>query len=244
MTDEPSSAVAVADRVSDLLADAAGALLVGLGLLAVASVVLRTVSASAPGDPVASAFVLAFGVAFLVGGVAVAPTARRRLARRHPATTVGRARRVDHRTVTDTDTDTVTDTGDASGPTVQPGPTCTDCGDDVEVGLDTRFREEIVLAGVPLYTLDEGHNYYCADCALAEAPTVGGHGGPTGDAPTGTDTDTVEHPASPAGSPVGTPEGSREGSSGREASDERDTDADREPLRESDGESTGAPARE
>lgn len=217
MTDEPSSAVGVADRVSDLLADAAGALLVGLGLLAIGSVLLRTVSASAPGDPVASAVVLAFGVAFLAGGLAVAPTARRRLARRHPATTVGRARRVDHRTVTE----------DASGPAVPPGTTCADCGERVETGLDTRFREELVLAGVPLYTLEEGHNYTCADCALADAPGADGGVDVAGDAPASADTDAGHQSATPDGASSGTVEASRGEATGREAADERVTETHR-----------------
>jgi hypothetical protein len=166
MTDEPSTAVAFADRIADLLSAAAGWILIALGGFAVASVVLRVVSPSTPNDPVASAFVLAFGLVFLVCGTVLEPSIRRRLARRHERTAFGRARRVDHRVVR----------GDRSGrdvgPDIPTGTSCADCGRSIEAGLDTRFREEYVVAGVPLYTVEEGHNYYCAECAVEDSPVA------------------------------------------------------------------------
>lgn len=95
----------------------------------------------------------AIGVALLLGGLAVLPPVRRRLARRHGPTKFGRHRTVDHRVVY---------------PHEGYDEPCVVCGKRGRSGLLRRRRDETVLAGVPLRTHERDHNFYCERCATAE----------------------------------------------------------------------------
>jgi len=92
----------------------------------------------------------AIGIAFLLGGLAVLPPVRRRLARRHGLTKFGRLKTVDHRVVY---------------PHEGYDEPCVVCGKRGRSGLLRRRRDETVAAGVPLRTHDRDHNFYCEQCA-------------------------------------------------------------------------------
>lgn len=77
----------------------------------------------------------------------VMPPTRRRIRNRHPPTTFGPTESVEERCVTDTN---------------RP---CAVCGSRVEDGTVRDYEREQVLAGIPLYTMAAGENYYCGDCA-------------------------------------------------------------------------------
>ena len=113
------------------------------------------VAASSGSTPILGAI----GLAFLLGGLAVLPPVRRRLARRHGPTKFGRLKTVDHRVVY---------------PQEGYDEPCVVCGDRGRSGLLRRRRDETVIAGVPLVTHERDHNFYCERCATAELNGSGG----------------------------------------------------------------------
>lgn len=149
----------VARNVEDLLWGALGWTLLVVGAL--------TALVTAPGAAIGAGS-LAVGTAvalvglLLVGlGVLCNPRFGRQIARRHEPTTVGRVRTVDHRVV-------------------RPGERCYEpcavCGDGVDAGVVRRRRDELVVAGLPVYAFEIGHNHYCAGCAeehVFAGPDVG-----------------------------------------------------------------------
>lgn len=74
------------------------------------------------------------------------PPTRRRLANRHPPTTFGPTTSVDERFVESTD---------------KP---CSVCFDRVERGVKREYEQSYVVAGVPLYSIERGENWYCESC--------------------------------------------------------------------------------
>jgi len=42
---------------------------------------------------------------------------------------------------------------------------CVSCGSGLTEGLVRRYRDEFVLAGVPVWTVSENRNFYCPNCA-------------------------------------------------------------------------------
>lgn len=74
------------------------------------------------------------------------PPTRRRLANRHPPTTFGPTTSVDERFVENTD---------------KP---CSVCFDRVERGVKREYEQNYVVAGIPLYTIERGENWYCESC--------------------------------------------------------------------------------
>lgn len=161
MSDEPSSVVALADSVSDLLNGIAGWILVALGvagLLSAGGSVVQLVGGASPGpNPAVVALLTLFSLLFVTLGVFVNPRFRRRLDRRHAPSRFGRVRSVDDRVV-HADEDC--------------RERCVVCEDRVDRGLDRRYRSEFVVAGVPVYTASEDHNYYCLACATADRSGV------------------------------------------------------------------------
>lgn len=117
----------------------------------------------------AIALIAAFVVVAL--GVLVNPGTRRRLHRRHDPSAFGRVRSVDRRTIRSAEDCTER---------------CVERRARIERGLVRRYREEHVVAGLPVYTSSIGYNHYCLECA-----TVGGKvpdaGPSTGDAATDRD---------------------------------------------------------
>jgi len=93
----------------------------------------------------------AFGLAFVLVGLYVLPPVRRRIRNRHSPTTFGPTESVDKRYVKRTD---------------RP---CTVCGSRVVDGVVRDYEREYVFAGVPLYTMENGENYYCQDCQSVDA---------------------------------------------------------------------------
>lgn len=86
------------------------------------------------------------GVTFGLVGLYMLPPARRRIRDRHAPTTFGPAETVEKRYVQYTD---------------RP---CAVCGSRVVDGVVRDYKQEYAVAGVPLYTMENGENYYCEDC--------------------------------------------------------------------------------
>jgi predicted nucleic acid-binding Zn ribbon protein len=91
--------------------------------------------------------IMLLGGVFLVAALWMMPATRRRLANRHPPTTFGRTRSTEETT------------------RVDPDSPCVVCSAAVEEGVERSYREEYVVAGVPLFTTDAGENQYCRSCA-------------------------------------------------------------------------------
>lgn len=87
-----------------------------------------------------------FGLAFMLVGLYTTPPVRRRIRERRSPTTFGPTETIDKRYVEQTD---------------RP---CAVCGSRVVDGVVRDYKQEYVLAGVPLYTMENGENYYCRDC--------------------------------------------------------------------------------
>lgn len=107
-------------------------------LLLVSGVGLLAILAPVP-------FVL--GLFFLGGAAWAFPPTRRRLQNRHLSTTSGHVHSTDEMPITDSEIP------------------CNVCGSSIEEGVERTYREEYVLAGVPLFTTESGTNCYCRDCA-------------------------------------------------------------------------------
>ncbi|MFC5367666.1 hypothetical protein [Salinirubrum litoreum] len=149
MPETPSTLVAAADATSELLYAAGSLLALLVGVVATAAGLV----AGAGGDLVPGAILLVVGVAFLLLGAATTRRGRRRIARRHGPTAFGRRPTVESRIVR---------------PEESFDGRCVRCGASVESGAVRRYREETLVAGVPLYTHETGENAYCLDCALDE----------------------------------------------------------------------------
>ena len=115
-----------------------GAFAAGLGLFIAGIAVL--VSAGFSAVPIV------VGLALLVLGLRVFPPTYRRIQDRHPPTTFGPTQSVEERVVSDTNE------------------ACSVCLDRVEKGIHREYTEEYVVAGLPLYTIEEGENWYCESC--------------------------------------------------------------------------------
>ncbi|WP_128477303.1 hypothetical protein [Halorussus pelagicus] len=144
----------LAEVISGILYEIAGWLSILLGLAAAVSVVAHAFSSRAAVGPLAVLTV--FSALFLALGVSVHPGLRDRIERRHGIGRFGRATTVDQRVVRPHETHPEQ---------------CVRCGAGVERGVVRRYREEYVLAGVPVLTASAGRNSYCAECALDELST-------------------------------------------------------------------------
>lgn len=102
-------------------------------------------------DPAA----IVLGLFFLAWAAWSFPPTRRRLEDRHPVATFGPTRSTETTAVSDPDTP------------------CVVCASPVTEGVERRYREEYVLAGVPLFTTEAGENHYCRDCAMGDVEDVG-----------------------------------------------------------------------
>lgn len=151
MSKDRPDAVALAETVSDLLYGIAGWMLVGLGIAGIVGAV-----GGATRDPSTSgiaAVVFLLSACFIAFGVFVNPRFRRRLNRRRSLTRFGWVRTVDQRVLRVAE---------------DQSERCVECGRRMSEGLVRRYREEFVVAGVPVYTLSEGKNHYCPDCATSD----------------------------------------------------------------------------
>ncbi|MWG36891.1 zinc ribbon domain-containing protein [Halomarina oriensis] len=91
------------------------------------------------------------GAFFFLAALWMIPATRRRWRDRHPPTTFGHTRSIDETTRFDTDNP------------------CVVCSGSVEEGIERAYREEYVLAGIPLFTTASGANHYCRSCASGDS---------------------------------------------------------------------------
>lgn len=97
-----------------------------------------------------------FGLPILLGGLYLFPPTRRRIERRHPVTRFGTVRSTDETVVH------------------SPDKPCVACGRPIDTGIRRSYREETVVAGIPILTSQEGENHYCETCsALGAYPDAG-----------------------------------------------------------------------
>jgi hypothetical protein len=89
---------------------------------------------------------LLFGIGVLLTSLLVFPPVRSRLRDRHPPSTFGPTQTVEEYAVSGTDQ------------------LCSVCRDRVDEGVVREYREEQVAAGIPLYTIEAGENWYCQSC--------------------------------------------------------------------------------
>lgn len=121
---------------------------VGITFVLIAAGIVALAGITPASVLVASLVLLAAGICF--------PSIRRNFRPTHPIGTFGPTKSTEERSVQDA------------------GRPCTVCGSAVEHGVERTYREEVVAAGVGLYTTEEGRNYYCEDCTVV---------GPSGDDP-------------------------------------------------------------
>ena len=88
------------------------------------------------------------GLPLLVGGLYLFPPVRRRIDRRHSITRFGTVRSTDETVVR------------------APDRPCVACGRPIDTGVKRTYREETVLAGIPLFTVRDGENHYCESCSV------------------------------------------------------------------------------
>ncbi|WP_330632856.1 hypothetical protein [Halocatena halophila] len=148
-SDGSSLAIQLADTTARIVNTVGGWMLVLIGGLGLLSAVGHAIQRPA-----------AFGITLLMGlvwvllvtvGLVVTPRGRERLARRGNPSEFGTAHRVDERTI-------------RTDRSFQ----CVSCDTDRHQGLERRFTEAFVVAGVRMATLSETANYYCPTCALSE----------------------------------------------------------------------------
>ncbi len=152
MASKPSS-VELADTVAELMSGVAGWLLIGLGIVALLAGIGGIVQEAGTADVIVPSLLVGVAILFIVSGVFVNPRFRRRLDRRHGRSRFGRMKTVDHRIRSGTED------GRES---------CVVCDSRSKEGLVRRYRQEYVVAGIPLWTISENRNVYCPDCALME----------------------------------------------------------------------------
>ena len=174
MTDKPSS-VAIADTVSELLYGIAGWLLIGLGGLAFLGGASGVARNAGTADAVVSLLSVGFAFAFVSLGVFVNPRFRRRLDRRRGIARFGRVKTVDSGILSAAE---------------NRRESCVSCGASLTEGLVRRYREEFVIAGVPVWTASERRNVYCPDCSIEHASVRG---------PIGTDDGRAERASAESG---------------------------------------------
>jgi hypothetical protein len=147
------SSIELADAASELMKGVAGWLLIGLGIAGLLSGTGGIVQQAGTANIIAPVLVAGFAILFLVSGVFVNPRFRRRLDRRHGPSQFGRVKTVENQTRSATE---------------DRRESCVVCGSTSKEGLMRQYRQEYVVAGVPLWTISENHNFYCPACALAE----------------------------------------------------------------------------
>lgn len=165
MPPKPSK-VDIAESIADLMNGIAGWILIVFGIAASLSGVGGALQQANTAEMVAPLVVLGFGLLLTVAGIFVNPRFRRRIDRRHRLSRFGQVETVENATVSETEY------GDAL---------CVSCGSGQNDGLVRRYRQEYVVAGVPLWTVSENYNFYCPSCGLDEFPSLSTTNGVTND---------------------------------------------------------------
>lgn len=155
MPSKPFS-IRLADTVSELMYGVAGWLLIGLGVLTLFSGAGGLIQTVGTAEMVVPLLMLGFAFVFISAGIFVNPRFRRKLDRRNEITQFGRNRTVDSRVLSAAENQRES---------------CVGCGSVLNKGLVRRYREEFVIAGVPVWTTSEGRNFYCPDCAAKQTST-------------------------------------------------------------------------
>jgi hypothetical protein len=164
VTETKPPSVALADTTADLMRALAGWLLVAFGVLMVLTTALK-IAGGVPDstNPLLPALWGLLGTAIAASGAFLTPLFRRRIDRHTSLSDFGTVESVEQRVVR---------------PEEKSGESCVVCGEAVTRGMARRFREEVVLAGLPLFTRSEGNNYYCPECGAREL-SVSGSGAET-----------------------------------------------------------------
>lgn len=152
MSAKPSS-VEIADTVSDLMYGIAGWLLIGLGAAAFLSGTGGVIQHAGTNEIIVPLLLLGLALLFITSGIFVNPRFRRRIDRRLNLSRFGQAKTVDSRVLS---------------PSENRHESCVSCGSSLRTGVDRRYRQEYVVAGIPVWTVSENHNYYCSSCATEE----------------------------------------------------------------------------
>jgi hypothetical protein len=152
MSVKPSS-VEIADMVSDLMYGIAGWLLIALGAAAFLSGTGGVIQHAGTRETIVPLLLLGFAFLFIISGIFVNPRFRRRLDRRHNLSRFGQAKTVDSRVLSQSENH---------------HESCVSCGSGLSKGLVRRYRQEYVVAGIPVWTVSENRNYYCLSCATEE----------------------------------------------------------------------------
>ncbi|MFD1515338.1 zinc ribbon domain-containing protein [Halomarina rubra] len=113
--------------------------------------------------------VMTLGVFFFAAALWAMPATRRRLQNRHPPTTFGRTQSTEETT------------------RVDPDAPCVVCSGAIEEGVERSYREEVVVAGVPLFETASGENNYCRSCASGGLSEFTSGASPTADRPVETE---------------------------------------------------------
>ena len=152
MSAKPSS-VEIADTVSELMYGLAGWLLIGLGGLAFVGGAGGLIQTVGTAEMLVPLLLLGFAFVSVSFGVFVNPRFRRRLNRRRGISRFGRNKTVDSRVLSAAE---------------HRRESCVSCGSGLTEGLVRRYRDEFVLAGVPVWTVSENRNFYCPNCAAEQ----------------------------------------------------------------------------
>lgn len=156
MPTKPSS-VELADTISNLMNGMAGWLLIILGVAASLSGIGGIIQQAGTADVIVPLLVLVFGFLFIASGIFVNPRFRRRIDRRYELSRFGQVETVENGTFSAAE---------------DQHKLCVSCGSGQDGGLVRRYRQEYVVAGVPVWTLSENHNFYCPSCAFEEFPSL------------------------------------------------------------------------
>ncbi len=152
MSAKPSS-VEIADTVSELMYGIAGWLLIGLGAAAFLSGTGRVVQHAGTSEMTVPLLLLGLAFLFITSGIFVNPRFRRRLDRRRNLSRFGQAKTVDSRIFS---------------PSENRYESCVSWGSGLSKGMVRRYRQEYVVAGIPVWTISENRNFYCPSCATEE----------------------------------------------------------------------------
>lgn len=148
MSERPSNREALAATLSDLRSIAAWTLLVFGGI--VFSGAVQSLG-QLDGTAISLFF---FTLCFVTAGAFVHPRFGPQLTKEYSLTEFGSIRSVDRRVL---------------HPNEGHSKRCVMCDSQTTKGVIRRYREEFVVAGVPVYTLSDGKNHYCPDCATSDS---------------------------------------------------------------------------
>ena len=90
------------------------------------------------------------GLMYIAIGALLIPPVREKISIEYPVSTFGRVRSVNQEFIQN------------------PKKACDACYDGITTGIARTYQEQFVLFGAPLFTLEQGENNYCRNCANGE----------------------------------------------------------------------------